>query len=263
MTIRSLDIGATGMLAQQRNVEVISNNLANMNTTAYQRRRTEFHDLIYQDLRRVGTTSSDAGTVVPTGVQLGLGVKLAAVYRIHEQGNLTATDNTFDVAIQGNGFFQITLPTGDTAYSRDGTFQLDANGQMVTHDGFLVQPGITIPNTAVDVTINDSGEVLAKIQGQVALSNVGQIQLAAFANDAGLQAEGDNLYTETPASGTPTTGNPGATGVGSVLQGFLETSNVNAVEEISNLISAQRAYEMNSKVIQTSDEMMGTLAAMR
>ena len=263
MTIRSLDIGATGMLAQQRNVEVISNNLANMNTTAYQRRRTEFHDLIYQDLRRVGTTSSDAGTVVPTGVQLGLGVKLAAVYRIHEQGNLTATDNTFDVAIQGKGFFQITLPTGDTAYSRDGTFQLDANGQMVTHDGFLLQPGITIPNTAVDVTINDSGEVLVKIQGQVALSNVGQIQLATFANDAGLQAEGDNLYTETPASGTPTTGNPGDTGIGSVLQGFLETSNVNAVEEISNLISAQRAYEMNSKVIQTSDEMMGTLAAMR
>ena len=263
MTIRSLDIGATGMLAQQRNVEVISNNLANMNTTAYQRRRTEFHDLIYQDLRRVGTTSSDAGTVVPTGVQLGLGVKLAAVYRIHEQGNLTATDNTFDVAIQGKGFFQITLPTGDTAYSRDGTFQLDANGQMVTHDGFLLQPGITIPNTAVDVTINDSGEVLAKIQGQVALSNVGQIQLATFANDAGLQAEGDNLYTETPASGTPTTGSPGDTGIGSVLQGFLETSNVNAVEEISNLISAQRAYEMNSKVIQTSDEMMGTLAAMR
>ena len=263
MTIRSLDIGATGMLAQQRNVEVISNNLANMNTTAYQRRRTEFHDLIYQDLRRVGTTSSDAGTVVPTGVQLGLGVKLAAVYRIHEQGNLTATDNTFDIAIQGNGFFQITLPTGDTAYSRDGTFQLDANGQMVTHDGFLLQPGITIPNTAVDVTINDSGEVLVKIQGQVALSNVGQIQLATFANDAGLQAEGDNLYTETPASGTPTTGNPGDTGIGSVLQGFLETSNVNAVEEISNLISAQRAYEMNSKVIQTSDEMMGTLAAMR
>ena len=263
MTIRSLDIGATGMLAQQRNVEVISNNLANMNTTAYQRRRTEFHDLIYQDLRRVGTTSSDAGTVVPTGVQLGLGVKLAAVYRIHEQGNLTATDNTFDVAIQGNGFFQITLPTGDTAYSRDGTFQLDANGQMVTHDGFLLQPGITIPTTALDVTINDSGEVLAKIQGQVALSNVGQIQLATFANDAGLQAEGDNLYTETPASGTPTTGNPGDTGFGSILQGFLETSNVNAVEEISNLISAQRAYEMNSKVIQTSDEMMGTLAAMR
>lgn len=263
MSMRSLDIGATGMLAQQRNVEVISNNLANMNTTAYQRRRTEFHDLIYQDIRRVGTTSSDAGTIVPSGVQVGLGVKLAAVYRIHEQGNLAATDNTFDLAIQGDGFFQISLPSGDTAYSRDGTFQLDANGQLVTHDGFALSPGITIPNNAIDVTINNSGEVLTKIQGQVALGNAGQIQLAIFANEAGLQAEGGNLYTETPASGSPTTGNPGADGFGSILQGFLETSNVNAVEEISNLISAQRAYEMNSKVIQTSDEMMGTLTSLR
>ena len=261
--MRSLNIAATGMLAQQRNVEVVANNLANMNTTAYMRRRTEFHDLIYQDLRRVGTTSSDAGTVIPSGAQLGLGVKLAAVYRIHEQGNLEATDNTFDMAIQGKGFFQITLPTGGTAYTRDGTFQLDANGQIVTHDGYTLQPGITIPNNAVDVTINQSGEVLAKIEGQVSFSNVGQIQIANFANEAGLQAEGNNLLTETPASGSATTGSPGSIGFGSILQGFLETSNVNAVEEISNLISAQRAYEMNSKVIQTSDEMMGTLTALR
>ena len=261
--MRSLNIAATGMLAQQRNVEVVANNLANMNTTAYMRRRTEFHDLIYQDLRRVGTTSSDAGTVIPSGAQLGLGVKLAAVYRIHEQGNLEATDNTFDMAIQGKGFFQITLPTGGTAYTRDGTFQLDANGQIVTHDGYTLQPGITIPNNAVDVTINQSGEVLAKIEGQVSFSNVGQIQIANFANEAGLQAEGNNLLTETPASGSATTGSPGSLGFGSILQGFLETSNVNAVEEISNLISAQRAYEMNSKVIQTSDEMMGTLTALR
>ena len=261
--MRSLDIAATGMLAQQRNVEVVSNNLANMNTTAYMRRRTEFHDLIYQDLRRVGTTSSDAGTIVPSGVQLGLGVKLAAVYRIHEKGNLEATDNTFDMAIQGKGFFQITLPTGDTAYTRDGTFQLDADGQIVTHDGFLMRPSISIPSNAIDVTINQSGEVLVKIEGQVAFSNVGQIQLATFPNEAGLQAEGGNLLSETPASGTATTGNPGDTGFGSILQGFLETSNVNAVEEISNLISAQRAYEMNSKVIQASDEMMGTLTALR
>ncbi len=261
--MRSLDIAATGMQAQQRNVEVVSNNLANMNTTAFQRRRTEFHDLIYQDLRRVGTTSSDAGTIVPSGVQLGLGVKLAAVYRIHEQGNLTATDNTFDIAIQGRGFFQITLPGGETAYTRDGTFQLDANGQIVTHDGYAVQPGVTIPTNAIDVTINNSGQVQVKIQGQVALSTVGQLQIANFPNEAGLQALGSNLYSETPASGNPTTGNPAATGFGSILQGFLETSNVNAVEEISNLISAQRAYEMNSKVIQTSDEMMGTLTTMR
>ena len=261
--MRSLDIAATGMLAQQRNVEVVSNNLANMNTTAYMRRRTEFHDLIYQDLRRVGTTPSDAGTIVPSGVQLGLGVKLAAVYRIHEQGNLEATDNTFHLAIQGKGFFQITLPTGDTAYTRDGTFQLDANGRIVTHDGYPIIPSISIPSNAIDVTINQSGQVLAKIEGQISFSNVGQIRVANFANEAGLSAEGNNLLTETPASGSLTTGAPGSAGFGSILQGFLETSNVNAVEEISNLISAQRAYEMNSKVIQTSDEMMGTLTALR
>ncbi|MEE9318549.1 MAG: flagellar basal-body rod protein FlgG, partial [Rhodospirillales bacterium] len=212
--MRSLDIAATGMLAQQRNVEVVSNNLANMNTTAYMRRRTEFHDLIYQDLRRVGTTSSDAGTIVPSGVQLGLGVKLAAVYRIHEQGNLEATDNTFDLAVQGKGFFQVTLPSGDTAYTRDGTFQLNADGEIVTHDGFTLEPGISIPNNAIDVTINESGEVLVKIEGQIAFSNVGQIQVANFANEAGLSAEGNNLLTETPASGSPTTGNPGSTGFG-------------------------------------------------
>ena len=261
--MRSLDIAATGMLAQQRNVEVVSNNLANMNTTAFQRRRTEFHDLIYQDLRRVGTTSSDAGTIVPTGVQIGLGVKLAAVYRIHEQGNLEATDNTLDLAIQGKGFFQILLPDGTTAYSRDGTFQLNGTGLVVTHDGYQVQPGITIPSNAIDVTVNNSGQIQVKIEGQTALSTVGQLQIATFLNDAGLEAIGDNLYKETPASGAATTGNPASTGFGSILQGFLETSNVNAVEEISNLISAQRAYEMNSKVIQPSDEMPGTLTALR
>ncbi len=261
--MRSLNIAATGMMAQQRNVEVVSNNLANMNTTGYMRRRTEFHDLLYQNLRRVGSTSSDAGTIVPSGVQLGLGVKLAAVYRIHEQGNLTATDNTFDMAVQGKGFFQVLRPNGDTAYTRDGTFQLNGSGQIVTHDGFQLQPGITVPSNAIDVTINASGEVLASIEGQVNLQNVGQIQIASFANEAGLQAEGNNLYIETPASGNAITGSPASLGFGSILQGFLETSNVNAVEEISNLISAQRAYEMNSKVIQTSDEMMGSVANLR
>ncbi len=261
--MRSLDIAATGMIAQQRNVEVVSNNLANMNTTAYMRRRPEFHDLLYQNLVIPGSTSSSSGTVVPSGVQLGLGVKLAAVYRIHQQGNLSATDNTLDLAIQGKGFFQIQLPTGDTAFTRDGTFQLNATGNIVTHDGYTLQPGITVPTNAVDVNINASGEVLVKIEGQVNLQNVGQIQLAVFPNEAGLEAIGDNLLLETPASGTATTGNPASVGFGSMLQGFLETSNVNAVEEISNLISAQRAYEMNSKVIQTSDEMMGTLTALR
>ena len=261
--MRSLSIAATGMVAQQRNVEVVSNNLANMNTTAYMRRRTEFQDLLYQNLRRVGTTSSDAGTVVPSGVQIGLGVKLAAVYRIHEQGNLSATDNTFDLAIQGKGFFQVLMPNGDTAYTRDGTFQLNGQGEVVTHDGFKLLPSISVPSNAVDVTINSSGEVLAKIEGKVTPEKKGQVQIAVFPNDAGLEAIGDNLLLETPASGTASTGAPATPGFGSILQGFLETSNVNAVEEITNLISAQRAYEMNSKVIQTSDEMMGTLTALR
>jgi flagellar basal-body rod protein FlgG len=261
--MRSLDIAATGMLAQQRNVEVVANNLANMNTTAFLRRRPEFHDLLYQNIRRVGSTSSDNGNEVPTGAQIGLGVKLAAVYRIHEQGNLSATDNTLDMAIQGRGFFQVTLPTGETSYSRDGTFQLNSQGQVVTHDGYLMSPSITVPSDAIDVTINASGQVLVKLQNQVNLSNVGQIQVAIFQNEPGLEAIGDNLFIETEASGSPQTANPGDEGFGSILQGFLETSNVNAVEEISNLISAQRAYEMNSKVIQASDEMLGTLSNLR
>jgi flagellar basal-body rod protein FlgG len=261
--MRALNVAATGMLAQQRNVEVVSNNLANINTTGFMRRRTEFHDLLYQNHRRVGSTSADDGSVVPAGVQIGLGVKLAAVYRIHEQGNLAATDNPFDLAIQGKGFFQVRLPSGDLAYTRDGTFQLNANGEIVTHDGYVLASGITVPDNAVDVTINQSGEVLAKIEGQVALQNVGQLQLASFPNEAGLAALGSNLLQETPASGAPTTGAPNAQGFGPILQGFLETSNVNAVEEITNLISAQRAYEMNSKVIQAADEMMGALNTMR
>ena len=257
--MRSLNIAATGMQAQQQNVEVISNNIANMNTTAYMRRRTEFHDLIYQNLRRVGSTSSDAGTIVPSGVQLGLGVKMAAVYRIHEQGNLTSTDNTFDMAIQGNGFFQVQLPDGTAGFTRDGSLQLSPTGQIVTHDGNPVVPNITVDSNAIDVTINSTGEVLVKLQGSVTPTNAGQIQLASFPNDAGLEAMGSNLYQESPASGAATAGTPGAAGYGTLLQGFLETSNVNAVAEVSELISAQRAYEMNSKVIQTSDQMMSTL----
>ena len=254
--MRSLAIGATGMLAQQMNVEVISNNIANMNTTAYARRRAEFQDLLYQNIRRPGTTSSDTGTIVPAGIQLGLGVKTAAVYRISEQGNLQSTGNAFDVALQGQGYFQILLPNGDTAYTRDGSFQLNADGQVVTHDGYQVQPGIVVPQDAVGGTINASGEVLVKLDGQVQPANVGQIQIATFANEAGLDAIGNNLLLETPASGGAVVGAPGTPGYGSILQGFLETSNVNVVSEITELISAQRAYEMNSKVIQTSDEMM-------
>lgn len=261
--MRALSIAATGMLAQQRNVEVVSNNLANMNTTGYMRRRTEFQDLLYQNLRRAGSTSSENGEVVPTGVQLGLGVKLAGVYRIHAQGNLSATDNPFDLAIQGRGFFQIEMPDGEIAYTRDGSFQLNAEGQIVTHDGYIVQPAVAIPQDAVDVTINQSGEVLVKLQDQVDLQNAGQLQLAVFANDAGLEAVGSNLFRETPGSGGALIGTPQSSGFGAILQGFLETSNVNAVEEITNLISAQRAYEMNSKVIQAADQMMATLSNTR
>ncbi len=261
--MRSLNIAATGMLAQQLNVEVISNNIANMTTTGYQRRRAEFQDLLYQSQRRVGSASAANGSVVPVGVQVGLGVKTAAVYRITQQGNLNSTQNTFDLAIQGSGYFQITLPSGDTAYTRAGSFQLSASGQLVTADGDIVLPAITIPNNAVDITINASGQVLVKIAGTVTPQNVGQLQLANFPNAAGLAAVGGNLLTETPASGTAVVGNPTAPGFGSLQQGFLETSNVNVVSEITSLITAQRAYELNSRVIQASDEMMSTLAQLR
>ncbi len=261
--MRALSIGATGMLAQQLNVEVISHNIANMNTTAYQRRRAEFQDLLYQNQRRVGSNSSDADTIVPVGVQIGLGVKTAAVYRISEQGNLSLTENPLDLAINGNGYFQITLPNGDTAYTRAGALQVDADGDLVTADGFTVEPGITIPQNAVDISINASGEVLVSLDGQTTPQNVGQLTLANFVNEAGLLAIGENLMLETPASGTAITGTPGSTGFGTLQQGFLETSNVNVVDEITNLISAQRAYEMNSKVIETADQMMSTLGNIR
>jgi flagellar basal-body rod protein FlgG len=261
--MRSLNIAATGMLAQQLNVEVISNNIANLNTTGFKRQRAEFQDLLYQDEERVGSTSSDTGTVIPSGIQLGLGVKTGAVYRIGQQGNLVATDNTYDLAIQGKGLFKVKLPNGDTAYTRAGSFQLSPTGEIVTTQGYTVQPGITIPANTVSVTINVSGEVQAKLDGQVTPQNVGQLELATFPNEAGLEAKGDSLYLETPASGNATTAVAGSTGVGTVLQGFLETSNVNVVQEITNLITAQRAYEMNSKVIETSDQMLQTLTNMR
>jgi len=261
--MRSLDIAATGMQAQATNVEVISNNIANMTTTGFKRRRAEFQDLIYQNLRRVGSNSSDAGSIVPAGAQVGLGVKTAAIYRINEQGNLKQTSNTFDMAIRGNGFFQVTLPSGETAYSRDGTFALSAEGQVVTADGYVVQPGITVPANATDVAINASGQVQVTLDGQQAPALVGQIQLAVFPNAAGLDAQGDNLFLATTASGAAVTGTPASPGFGSVLQGFVETSNVNVVSEITNLITAQRAYEMNSKVITTSDQMLSTLTNLR
>jgi flagellar basal-body rod protein FlgG len=261
--MRSLDIAGTGMQAQQTNVEVISNNMANMTTTGFKRRRAEFQDLIYQNLRRVGANSSDSGTVVPSGAQVGLGVKTAAIYRINEQGNLQQTSNTLDVAIQGNGYFQVTTPTGETGFTRDGTFSLAPDGTMVTADGYTIQPGVQIPSAATSVTINTSGQVQVTLANTTAPQTVGQIQLATFPNEAGLDAQGGNLFVQTAASGAPVTGNPGASGFGSVMQGFIETSNVNVVTEITNLITAQRAYEMNSKVITSSDQMMSTLTNLR
>lgn len=261
--MRSLDIGATGMLAQQMNVDVISNNIANMTTSGFKRQRVDFKDLIYQNLSRPGAPSSDVGTILPSGLQLGLGVRVGSVYRIHEQGPLQMTENPMDLAITGDGFFQVTLPNGETSYTRSGVFQVNENGEIVTTQGYLLEPAITVPQNTIAVEVNESGEVFAHISGQVALSNLGQIQLATFINPAGLDSIGDNLFTETEASGAPITGNPGTENFGQVRQGALENSNVNVVEEITQLITAQRAYEMNSNVISTSDEMLQTVTQLR
>ena len=260
--MRSLNIGASGMLAQQLNVETISNNIANLNTTAFKSSRPEFQDLLYQNERRVGTASSDAGTTVPSGIQVGLGVRTAAVYRNNTQGNLLPTSNPLDLAIQGIGFFQVTLPNNEIAYTRDGSFQLSQTGEIVTADGSEVQPGLTVPQAATSITVNTSGQVLVQVAGTVDPQTIGQLQTSQFPNVDGLQAIGNNLFTETTASGPPQAGTPGSTNFGTILQGFLETSNVNVVSEITNLITAQRAYEMNSRVVETSDQMLQTISQM-
>lgn len=257
--MRALDIAATGLQAQQLYVDVTSQNLANINTTAFKMERPEFQDLLYQNLRRVGANSSDSGTIVPTGIQMGLGVKLAAIYRNTGQGTIQTTENPLDLAIQGRGYFQITLPDGTLAYTRDGAFQLSPDGIFVTADGFQVEPAITIPDNATSVSINQSGEVSVTIQGQVDPQIVGQLQTVSFINEAGLQATGNNLYIETTASGTPTVGTPGLDTLGTILQGTLESSNVNPITELTNLIKAQRVYEFNSQVISKTDEMLQAL----
>jgi flagellar basal-body rod protein FlgG len=256
--MRSLSIASTGMLAQQTNVDVISNNIANMNTTAFKRQRAEFQDLLYQQVARPGANTSDSGTRVPTGIQLGAGVKTGGIYRITEQGALTNTGNTYDLAIDGQGYFQVQLPSGDLAYTRAGSFQLSDQGELVTTDGYLVQPNITIPQGATSVTVSKTGEVQVKIDGQTDLQTVGQLELATFVNEAGLEAVGSNLYLETSASGQPTVSTPTEPGFGALSQGFVEASNVNPVSEITSLITAQRAYEMNSRVLKTADEMLQT-----
>lgn len=261
--MRSLAIAATGMQAQQLNVEVISNNIANMNTTGFKRQRAEFQDLLYQNLERPGASTSSSGTVSPTGIQIGVGVKAGAVGRVTEQGSLTRTDNPTDLAISGRGYFQVSLPDGTTAYSRDGNLAIDAEGRIVTSDGYPLEPAISVPSEAISVSISRDGVVEATLQGQAAPQQLGQIELAAFVNPAGLEAQGDNLFLESAASGSPNVATPTSPGFGSLLQGFVETSNVNAVEEISALIIAQRAYEMNAKVITASDEMLQAATQVR
>jgi flagellar basal-body rod protein FlgG len=261
--MRSLEIGATGMQAQQLNVDVISNNIANMTTTGYKRQLIDFKDLMYQNILRPGAQSSDQNTILPSGLQLGLGVKMNATYRINEQGPIQITNNPLDLALNGNGFFQITQPDGTISYTRSGVFQLNQDGEIVTTQGYRLEPVISVPNNAVSVSINNNGQVFAQLSGQTALQNLGQIQIANFANPAGLEAQGQSLLRETEASGAPLTNNPGTENFATVMQGALENSNVNIVDEITHLISAQRAYEMNSNVIQTSNQMLQTISQLR
>ena len=261
--MRALRTATSGMLAQQLNVEVISNNIANMNTVGFKRQRAEFQDLLYQNVERMGAQSSTQGTVVPTGIQIGAGVKAGSVYRITEQGSPTRSGNPYDIAIDGKGYFQITMPSGEIAYTRAGNFAVNGEGQLVTEDGYAVEPAITIPQDAIDVTISKSGQVQVTTQGQTAPQTVGQLELATFFNEAGLEAIGDNLLLETAASGAATIGAPNEPGYGHLLQGYTEASNVDAVSEITNLIVAQRAYEMNSKVITTADEMLSVSAQVK
>jgi flagellar basal-body rod protein FlgG len=261
--MQALRTAATGMSAQQLNVEVISNNIANMNTVGFKKQRAEFQDLLYQTMERAGAQSSDQGTVVPTGVQVGGGVKAGSVYRITEQGTLTASGGKLDVAISGRGYFQVQMPDGTLAYTRAGNFSTNGEGQLVTEDGYLIEPAVTIPNDATDISISKTGQVQAIRAGQTAPEVIGNIELATFVNEAGLEAIGDNLLLESAASGAATIGAPGAEGIGTLNQFYTEASNVDAVTEVTALIVAQRAYEMNSKVITSADEMLRTASNLR
>lgn len=256
--IRSLWISKTGLDAQQTQMDVISNNLANVSTNGFKRSRAVFEDLLYQTIRQPGAQSSQQ-TQIPSGLQIGTGVRPVAAERIHTQGNLQQTGNSLDVAINGPGFFSVLLPDGTTGYTRDGSFQADNQGQLVTANGFVVQPPITIPANALSVTVGRDGVVSVTQPGVAAPVQVGALQLTSFINPAGLQSQGENLYVETASSGTPSTSVPGLNGTGVLNQGYVETSNVNVVEELVNMIQTQRAYEINSKSIQTSDQMLQRL----
>lgn len=254
--MRALHTAATGMMAQELNVQVISNNIANMRTTGYKRQRAEFQDLLYEHVRRIGTQTSDQGNILPVGIDLGSGVKSVGTPRIMTQGNLLPTGRDLDVAIRGEGFFKIQLPDGTYAYTRDGSFEMDSQGRIVTAQGNLVQPGITIPQNASAISINAAGQVSVTTPGNTSPQVLGQLTLTRFINKAGLQPIGDNLFVETPASGSPQDGQANTDGMGDLQQSNLEQANVEAVTEISDLIAAQRAYEMNAKVITATDQML-------
>ncbi|MCO5414738.1 flagellar basal-body rod protein FlgG [Ralstonia mojiangensis] len=260
--IRSLWISKTGMDAQQTQLDVVSNNLANVNTTGFKRSRAVFEDLLYQNAREPGAQSSQQ-TTLPSGLQIGTGTRVVTTERLHTQGNLTKTGNSTDVAINGNGFFQVQMPDGTLAYTRDGNFQINAQGQLVTSSGYAVQPAVTVPQNATSLTIGKDGVVTVTTPGTVNNTQVGTFQLANFINPAGLRSLGENLYAETEASGTANLANPGSNGVGALNQNYVETSNVNVVEEMIQMIQTQRAYEINSKAVQTADRMLEKVAQLK
>ena len=252
---RSLYIAATGMEAQRINIDVIANNLANVNTGGFKKSRADFQELLYQNIKTAGAVSAE-GTEIPTGIQIGLGVKPAAVQKIFKQGDFVSTGNDLDLVIEGKGFFQISTPDGEIAYTRSGAFKLDSEGKIVNSDGYAMEPSITIPSNTLELSITSDGTVSVLQAGSNTTSEIGQIEIAQFINPGGLKALGKNLFSPTGSSGDAATGNPGSEGLGAINQGFLEMSNVNVVEEMVNMIVSQRAYELNSKAIQTADEML-------
>ncbi len=260
--MRALGIASTGMIAQQIAVDGFANNMANVQTPGYKKMRAAFQTLLYQKYRSPGSGTSTAGTINPAGANLGLGVKLASIYRVNEQGPIVPTNNPLHLAVEGKGYFRIELPNGTIAYTRDGTFERSPEGVLVTSDGYTLQPAITLPEDTLFVTINAYGEVIAETPGNQQ-QNIGQVELVNFNNENGLQPMGSNLFAETQASGGPIVGNPGAEGFGTTLQGYIENSNVEPVSEITELVKAQRAYEMNSQVVKVADEMMATHTRMR
>ncbi|QMW23708.1 flagellar basal-body rod protein FlgG [Sandaracinobacteroides saxicola] len=261
--MRALSTAATGMMAQQLNVDVIANNIANMTTTGFKRQRAEFADLLYSAQARVGAGTSAEDTRAPTGIHIGSGVRAAGVYRVNEQGSLAQTSNRYDLAIEGRGYFRIQLPGGEEAYTRDGSFQVSESGELVTSEGYRVLPSITVPPQATDVMIGRTGQVQVKMPGETEPQTLGQLELSTFVNDAGLEAIGGNMLRQSAASGDAINGTPGEEGFGLLSQGFLESSNVSAVAEMTELIKGQRAYDLNSRVVKAADEMLQTSAMVR